>query len=70
MLIVGCVKCEAEYTLTGLSVTPLAAKIDAGLCSVSVREDDQPGQPPDEAPDGLQHVSTVPGGLAARGLSP
>jgi hypothetical protein len=55
MLIAVCVRREAEFTLTGLSVTPLAAKIDAGLGSVSVREDDQPGQPPDEAPDGLQH---------------
>ena len=42
-------------TLTGLSVTPLAARIDASLPSVFFCERKEPDQPPGNAQHGMQY---------------
>jgi hypothetical protein len=56
MLIAVCVRCgEAEYTLTGLSVTSLAGHIDASLYSFCFCERKEPARLPDNAQQGNQY---------------
>jgi hypothetical protein len=55
MLIAVWARCEAEYPLTGLSVTFLAAHRDTRLQFIWFCELKEPDQPPDNVPDGLRY---------------